>query len=57
METGRLDHIGIVVRDLDEAASALQRAFGTTREDVADPGGGRLRIAFVQFQLREVDLI
>jgi len=52
----RIHHVGIVVRDLEEASSAFERAFGAVSYERSAPSNS-VRIAFARFANCELELI
>ncbi|MFT9846873.1 VOC family protein [Aneurinibacillus sp. REN35] len=47
MAVKKLDHIGIIVSDLDEAVETYERVLGLTVDRIEDYGEGLLSIAFL----------
>ncbi len=53
----RIDHIGIVVQDLNAALKFYQDALGITLDHVALEEGGRTRVAFMPVGASDVELV
>lgn len=53
----RLDHVAIIVRDLDAAVERYERILGLKAERIEDYGPGILRIAFLPVGDTQLELI
>ncbi|HEY8414464.1 MAG TPA: VOC family protein [Thermaerobacter sp.] len=53
----RLDHVAIIVRDLDEALASYERLLGLRADRIEDYGPGALRIAFIPVGETQIELI
>jgi methylmalonyl-CoA epimerase len=53
----KIDHIGIVVRDIEKALAVYETALGLTLEDVVDVPGQQVRVAFLPLGESNVELV
>jgi methylmalonyl-CoA/ethylmalonyl-CoA epimerase len=53
----RLDHVGVVVQDLEEFVDRLTAGLGGARREVSDPTHGHLKVVFVDFPNCSVEVI
>lgn len=54
---GRIDHIGIAVRDIEEALSFFQDALGIRLERLSSEEGGKTQVAFLPVGASDVELV
>ncbi|WP_286886529.1 VOC family protein [Aneurinibacillus sp. UBA3580] len=57
MSVKKLDHIGIIVSDLDRAIETYENVLGLQVERIEDYGGGLLLIAFIPLGEVQLELI
>jgi methylmalonyl-CoA epimerase len=53
----KIDHIGIVVRDIEKALATYETALGLTLEDVVDVPDQQVRVAFLPLGESNVELV
>lgn len=53
----RIDHIGIAVRDINDALKFFEQALGMNLDHVASEEGGKTKVAFMPIGGSEVELV
>lgn len=53
----RIDHIGIVVRDIQQALSVYEKALGLSLKEVADVPDQKVKVAFLPVEESNIELV